>query len=101
MRGQLVPEEGKCLNDSLPGQGITYEPAFLANADGGQAKPGGNDAGTETRVIGPDIAPVLNQAGLRVTLFPEEKEVSLLKLVQKLIVGGGDLARRGWRCRLR
>jgi len=60
MRRQLVPQKGKRLNHSQPGYGITYESAFFANADGGQAKAGGCNAGAETCIIRPDTASVLN-----------------------------------------
>ena len=95
MGGELVPQKRQRLKDSQPSHGIAYETAFLADADGGKTKPGGSDAGAEILVIGPDIASILNQSRLRIRLLPEEKKVSVLKLVKELIIGFGDGARRG------
>ena len=52
-------------------------------------------------VIGPDIAPILYQSCLRIGLLPEEKEVSALQLIQKLVVGRGDGAQCGGRLLVR
>ena len=86
MRGQLVPEKRQALDDAQPRVRVADKAALFGDANCRQAEAGGGDAGAEARVLGANIAAVLDQARLRIGLLPEEQEAGVLQVVQKLVV---------------
>ena len=91
MRGQLVPQERQRFQDARARVFIADEAAHEADADGGEAKSAGGDAGRQAGIVGSDVAAVLDQAGFGIGLLPEEEEVGVFEVVQKLVVFGREV----------
>jgi len=65
---------------------MAYEATLFAYANCCKPKTCGCDAGCQGGVVGADVAAVLREAGVWVCLFPEEQEIRVFQVIQKLVV---------------
>src|SRR5207253_1693213 len=84
--GQIVGEKFQRLADSLENFLMLPVFALIADAQAGQAKSRGGDAGHFSRIISISQRAVFYLAGLLARLAPEEIERGALNLVEKLFV---------------
>jgi hypothetical protein len=89
-----VPKRSQRLDDTLTRIGERYVAALLTNAKCGKTESGSGNAGDGTVVGRANVAAILDQAGVGAGLIPEELEIRLLQVFQKLVILGRKVKRR-------
>jgi len=102
---QLLPEKAQRSQNALAGRGSGDEAAFFSNAEGGQAKARGCDAGHHPSSL---VARTLHRSFTMPVLDwpdPKNREVGVLHIIKKTVVVRGERGRTrdfgGWLSRLR
>src|SRR5262245_37121719 len=91
---KLFPEGAKGGDDSILGIGGKKKAVLISDADGGQAEASRSDTGDDAGIgRDADITTILDQACIRISLFPEITHGETFQFVQKLQVVVGK--RRG------
>src|SRR5690348_5206276 len=92
--GQSLPEKAECRQHACPQLTGRKIPAFICDAQRSQTETSRGNTGHCSLVVSVHSEAVPDQPGFGVSLLPEEEEIGVLDLFQKLLVFIGK--RRGY-----
>src|ERR1700677_3898546 len=86
MCGHRLPQEPESTKNPITSIFKSEELAFLCDAQRGQPKPGGRNAGHHRSLLRGYICPISHQPSFRTRLIPEVLKISSFQIFQKRIV---------------